>query len=620
MLFSLTGAAQHATHRRSGADSPTWSVYDDCWRGATPDTEPEEPGPSKLTGDADAAGGAAHVVTPHGARRLPFISVPEPSATLRGSGLKKEAPIRRGAQGAVYAARAPHSAAATASARENGSALASSASRASRHRDPVSPCVTDAAAVGAPLSRGRPVAVKRIFIQSNDFGARDVAATVLREVTLHRFISDTQAATLALTRQESSPPPPPSPAAANCIDESARVARLERVVEAPHKEMCLVMERAATNLERVVLPHGPRGAPNATSTGAYKRKTGTVSLFGGTAEPAPEARPASSSPVEELPMTRYLMRRLLRVLCFLHETCGVVHRDLKLSNVLVMEDGGLRLADFGSARFLPPAPPSQAGAAAWRREALLCTPPSMRTTLHYRPPEVLLGDQACRPAADVWALGVIFAQLLLRRGLFFAESELDLLGAIHKLLGVPTCGEAPACPPSVPSPPTPPPPGPPASLQQQETEEEGQDARRAAPPPAATVASLPFKFHSGVVPADGLDLLSRMLEQQPEHRITVRAALQHPFLRCTAGDDAQAEADPGGGDDDDARGRVLWREKVANTLRSRAAEGGAGVGGGERRPVFVGLGLGDCSSDEDDDNDDGVAPFRVNLGGGYTSS
>ncbi|KAG5498677.1 hypothetical protein JKF63_02964 [Porcisia hertigi] len=619
-LFAAGGVAAATLPMAADRDtvSPAWSIYDDCLFGASQGDEVgglavEEEGMGNREGT--------------GAHRLPYISDPVLSMTLKGSQLKKEAPIRRGAQGAVYSALDP--AVSTIAQDEQAEELASQEiSREHGGNEHV-------AGGELTLARcGRHVAVKRIFIQTNDFSARDISATVLREVTLHRFVSDKQAACLAARSTSDSTAMAPGATApvevdrrrarGDLLDDSARVIHLYRVVEAPHKGMCLVMELAATNLEQIIFAHGAGGASKSVGAGGHRRKPGIVSLFASSAstdvgsglnlpfassptctnEAMASEKPLTyppPSPLSRIPLVRYVMRRLLRLVCFLHETCGVVHRDLKLTNVLVTKDAGLRLGDFGSARFFPPLRRATTtatgnslplaerhGPVADQPDQLPCTPLSIRTTLHYRSPEALLGAQACRTAADIWALGVIFAQLLLEKRLFNSMSELDLLGAIQKLLGVPTY-KAPA----------------------------SQDAASSVPGQAVDVASvapisvpppsLPYKFHAGVVSADGLDLLSRMLHQQPECRITARGALQHPFLNLEGISTRAAH-------DDDERGRALWEERVEAVLREQAAGSTHGMAGGGR-PVFMRL-----AEDEDEEDEEyGVAPFRVNLGG-YTSS
>ncbi|GET90780.1 protein kinase, putative [Leishmania tarentolae] len=616
----LTGTdAEAAAQLTSDHDdvSPVWSIYDDYGFGAS-QNEVDDPHV-----EDEVMNNIGSTAPP----RLPFISGPVSSMTLKGAQLKKEAPIRRGAQGAVYSALDVATSAPVKDESEEGF-ISQEVCRGHGGEE--------LAANGGqrPARRGRRVAVKRIFIQASDFGARDISATVLREITVHRFVSEKQAACLseaAASYSTSSVSDPAgraendqAPVLCNLIDDSARVVHLYRVVEAPHREMCLVMELAATNLEQVLFPHGAHRAPKGDGAGGYRRKPGVVSLFGPSASTgvsgspdvssaspsttsnvaAAEVDPHASSaslPPSRMPLVRYVMRRLLRLVCFLHETCGVVHRDMKLSNVLVAKDGGLRLGDFGSARIIPPlrsatktrsensfSLPEPPAASSEHLEHFLCTPPSIRTTLHYRPPEALLGDQACRTAADVWALGVIFAQLLLQRALFRSESELDLLGAIQKLLGIPTYNVSPSWieAPSVPDPPR------------------GEPSGARVPVPQA---SLPHKFHAGVVPADGLDLLSRMLHQQPECRITAREALQHPFLNLE-GLSATATHD------DDEQGQVLWGEKVATVLREQKTGHIYGMGKGEGRPMLVSL-VDNEDEEDQDDEEDGVARFCINLGG-----
>ncbi|WP_430390672.1 protein kinase domain-containing protein [Dyella sp. 20L07] len=76
----------------------------------------------------------------------------------------------------------------------------------------------------------------------------------------------------------------------------------------------------------------------------------------------------------------------------------IVHRDLKPNNVLVGEDGSVKLVDFGIAKLLT------GDADQTRTEA-------RRLTRSYAAPEQLAGDVATT-AIDVYALGVLLAELL----------------------------------------------------------------------------------------------------------------------------------------------------------------------------------------------------------------
>jgi serine/threonine-protein kinase len=97
---------------------------------------------------------------------------------------------------------------------------------------------------------------------------------------------------------------------------------------------------------------------------------------------------------------------------------GVVHRDLKASNISVLDDGQKRvvkLLDFGIAKLLHP---EASGAG-------LTEAGSMLGTSHYMAPEQIRGEQV-DARADVYALGVLLYQLLTGQYPFHSEQAEEI--------------------------------------------------------------------------------------------------------------------------------------------------------------------------------------------------
>ena len=110
---------------------------------------------------------------------------------------------------------------------------------------------------------------------------------------------------------------------------------------------------------------------------------------------------------------------------YLHK-CGVVHRDVKLENILIDSDGHARLADFGVSRIIDKKLKSEVGV-----ESTFVTGETTGTrpvmgTYFYIPPEIRAGAPATA-ATDGYALGVAFFRML--TGMWYepGTNALDLL-------------------------------------------------------------------------------------------------------------------------------------------------------------------------------------------------
>ena len=99
-----------------------------------------------------------------------------------------------------------------------------------------------------------------------------------------------------------------------------------------------------------------------------------------------------------------------------------MHRDLKPQNLLVDNNGVIKLADFGLARAfgLP-----------------IKTNTHEVVTLWYRAPEILLGQKQYSTPVDTWSVGCIFAEMAQRKALFTGDSEIDQIFKIFQVMGTP---------------------------------------------------------------------------------------------------------------------------------------------------------------------------------------
>ena len=101
---------------------------------------------------------------------------------------------------------------------------------------------------------------------------------------------------------------------------------------------------------------------------------------------------------------------LASVIDYIHEQ-GIVHRDIKLGNVLLSSDGHVILSDFGISRLFSERLRSDVKAVNTMVSEAVTSARLMMGTQGYMAPEVARGEEAT-PAADSYSLGVMFVYLL----------------------------------------------------------------------------------------------------------------------------------------------------------------------------------------------------------------
>lgn len=183
---------------------------------------------------------------------------------------------------------------------------------------------------------------------------------------------------------------------------------------------------------------------------------------------------------------RFIMHLLLG-LAYCHEA-RVLHRDLKPQNLLIDANNNLKIGDFGLARaFGIPV-------ASFSNEVV---------TLWYRSPDVLLGSRNYSTAIDLWSVGCIMAELYIGRPLFPGINNEDQLLRIFRVLGTPSEQTWPGV---------------------------GNYSNWRGNYPYYPPSPL-----SQFVPTNNdfaaLDLMIRLLQYQPHHRITAHEALDHAYFK-----------------------------------------------------------------------------------------
>lgn len=190
---------------------------------------------------------------------------------------------------------------------------------------------------------------------------------------------------------------------------------------------------------------------------------------------------------------QFIIYQLLKSLKYLH-SAGILHRDMKPSNLLLNSECHLRVCDFGLARSI-----------AVLEQEQVANPvlTDYIATRWYRAPEILLGSTSYTRGVDLWSIGCILGELLGAKPLFPGTSTMNQLDRIMSVTGRPS----------------------------------PEDIEAIKSPFANTMLESlppsdpkPLKEMFPKASSDALDLLQKLLHFNPTKRISADEACKHPYV------------------------------------------------------------------------------------------
>jgi len=181
---------------------------------------------------------------------------------------------------------------------------------------------------------------------------------------------------------------------------------------------------------------------------------------------------------------RSIIKQTLQGVAYMHKY-GFFHRDFKPENLLINGDE-VKIADFGLAREIRSLPPYTDYVA----------------TRWYRAPEILLRSTSYNSPVDIWAIGTLMAEMYNNNPLFPGLSDKDQIIKICSILG----------------------------SQNLLNWEEAKHLLKKIDLKIPYLTEVPLQNIIINASPDALDLMSLMLQWDPNKRETAQYLLTHPFF------------------------------------------------------------------------------------------